>query len=155
MNNSPIELRGTKAYWALVLSWLIPGGGFIMLGQWARGLTYLAIVVVTFSLGLALHGGLVWPSWSIQSEEFNLINNFTFLTQLGGGLPALLSFFSTHPALQGLPPWRFMAAEMNHPNYELGSYYLIVAGAMNYFAVGNFYDRHVNRHPRFMTLDES
>lgn len=126
---------------ALLLSWLIPGAGFMFCGRWMRGLTHFITIGLTFGLGLALHGSVLWPTWSVRSEDFNLINNFTFVTQMGSGLPALASFLVsrvTH-AEPGALSW--LGGLQSHTNFELGSYYLIVAGALNYFAVGNLYDR--------------
>jgi hypothetical protein len=128
----------------LIIGWLVPGAGFLFCGRWARGLAHLFIVGGTFALGLMLHGAVLWPTWSFRSEEFNLINNFTFLTQLGAGLPAIASFLAA--SWSDLPggPMSWLAGEASHTNFELGTYYLIVAGALNYFAVGNLHDRLVN-----------
>jgi hypothetical protein len=125
----------------LIAGWLVPGAGFLMCGRWARGLAHLGIIGLTFALGLALEGAVLWPAWSFQSEEFNLINNFTFITQLGAGLPAIASFLATRLGESPGGPMGWLAGEQSHTNFELGTYYLIVAGALNYFAVGNLYDR--------------
>ena len=136
---SPAPVSG----WLVVVNYLLPGVGFCVAGRWARGLMQAALVLVTAAIGWSLHGGVVWPSWSFQAKDFNLINNLTFLVQLGGGLPALasLSAHSMHwTALEGVP---------KDPYFELGGYYLVVAGAVNYFATMNFYDRLVKRDSRF------
>lgn len=136
-----------KAWTALVLSWLIPGSGFIMYGRWGRGLAHFVTIGATFGLGLALHSSVDWPIWSIRSPGFNLINNFTFITQMGGGLPAVASFVVANGAgASANPLLEWLAGEPKHYSYELGSYFLIIAGALNYFAMGNFYDRFL--HPR-------
>lgn len=126
---------------ALLLSWLVPGAGFMYCGRWARGLTHFVTIGVTFVLGLALHGAVLWPTWSLSSEDFNLINNFTFVTQMGSGLPALASFLVSRVTEAEPGPMSWLGGIQSHTNFELGSYYLIVAGALNYFAVGNLYDR--------------
>ncbi len=138
----------------LLIGWLIPGGGFILCGRRTRGLTHFFLVAVTFGIGISLHSAVAWPSWSIHDEEFNLINNFTFIVQLGSGLPALISFAAGHwPAMfRGLGR---LGGIPQHPYYELGSYYLIVAGALNYFAIGNFYDRLVKPHLRFLAQEQA
>jgi hypothetical protein len=125
----------------LAVGWLVPGAGFVYCGRWVRGLAHLLIVGLTFGIGLALHGAVLWPTWSFRSEEFNLINNFTFLTQMGAGLPALASFLAARWGDGQGGPMAWLAGEASHTNFELGTYYLIVAGALNYFAVGNLYDR--------------
>lgn len=125
----------------LVVGWFIPGAGFMMCGRWGRGLMHLGIVGLTFALGMAMHGSVLWPTWSFRSEDFNLINNFTFLTQLGSGLPAVASFLASRMTGAQAGPMSWLGGIQSHTNFELGSYYLIVAGALNYFAVGNLYDR--------------
>lgn len=113
----------------------------MLFGRWARGTAHFVTIGLTFGLGLALHGSVLWPTWSVSSEEFNLINNFTFVTQMGSGLPAVASFLVSRVtnAEPGAMSW--LGGIQSHTNFELGSYYLIVAGALNYFAIGNLYDR--------------
>lgn len=119
-----------------------------MCGDRFRAGIHFLTISVTFSIGIALHSTVIWPTWAIGSEQFNLINNFTFLTQLGTGLPAIASFIAASDDAGG-GALGALTGRMSHSNFELGSYYLVVAGALNYFAVGNFYDRHVHVHPRF------
>ena len=71
----------------------------------------------------------------MSDEGFNLIHNFTFIVQLGAGLPALLSLYAQYL------PGSLLIGVPSSPYYELGGYYLIVSGAINYFAVCNLYDR--------------
>jgi TM2 domain-containing membrane protein YozV len=137
------------AWAALLLGWLVPGAGFMLSGRGSRGLVHFATILLTFGLGLALRGGVAWPTWEIKSEEFNLINNFTFIVQMGAGLPALGSL-AVSLLGEGAPTGiLWLGGEARHAYYELGGYFLIVAGALNYFAVGNFYDRMIRLHQRF------
>lgn len=119
----------------------------MLCGRWARGLTHFVMIGMTFAFGVALHSHVLWPVWSIRSEDFNLISNFTFVVQMGSGLFALSSFMASVSAEAGSTGVSKLAM---HAYFELGSYFLIVAGALNYFAVGNFYDRHVRPQPRFI-----
>lgn len=137
---------GAFAWAALLLSWLVPGLGFILTGRPWRGFAQLILVSATFYLGIALHAGVDWPTWNFRSEDFNLIDNIGLIAQLGAGLPAALSLAAS---TKGIAPLHWMAAARENPYFELGSYFLIVAGALNYFAVGNFYDRMIRLHPRF------
>ncbi|HPK03666.1 MAG TPA: hypothetical protein PLS90_14555 [Candidatus Sumerlaeota bacterium] len=121
----------------MLANWLVPGLGFLLLGKRTRGLIQLGLVGVTFALGLLLDGGVAWPAWSIRQPDFNLINNFTFLIQLGAGLPALVSLVA------GLKGWTLLGGAPWASYFELGAYYLVEAGAINYFAACNLYDRHV------------
>jgi hypothetical protein len=134
----------------LGLNWLLPGLGFVLCRRHARGLTQFLIVIVTFALGLAWHGGVDWPSWLPSAPDFNLINNFTFLIQLGMGLPAILSLLANlSTGLATTLHLGFLAGTPTHPYYELGVFYMIVAGAINYFATCNLYDRIIHPNPRF------
>lgn len=137
------------------VGWLIPGLAFALCGRLRRGLVHFLLVATTFAAGIALHGSVVWPIWSTRAPEFNLINNFTFIVQIGAGLPALASFWATRAGESFPGAWRWLAGSPEHPHYELGSYFLIVAGALNYFAVRNFYDRIVNPDSPFVDQEKS
>lgn len=131
----------------LILNWFIPGLGFWICRRRARGGLQFLLVVLTFGLGIALKGGVDWPSWSVSEQNFNLINNFTFIIQLGTGLPALVSLLAHQ-----LPEWThlgFLGGAQTLPYYDLGGFYIIVAGAMNYFATCNLHDRILRPNPRF------
>lgn len=129
--------------WASVfLNWLVPGVGFILAGRRARGFTQMGIVLVTFAAGIALRGGVTWPTWTLDSG-FNLVNIVTFIIQMGAGLPALVSLgchLLGYTPLGGIPAATY---------FELGGYYLLVAGALNYFATCNLHDRLVNPTERY------
>ncbi|GEM_PF-2360427 len=144
-----IAAQGPLGWLGLFIGWMIPGAGFLIWGRWVRGLTCFFLIHLTFGLGLVLHSGVAWPSWSFRSEEFNLINNFTFIVQMGTGLPALASFLASQWVQEPGAGLAWLAGAPKHPHYELGSYFLIVAGALNYFVVGNFYDRLVRPRPPF------
>ena len=154
-NSLPAAAPATAGWGLLILNWLVPGAGFMIAGRGGRGLAQMLIVLTTFAIGLTLRGGVVWPVWIPGREgEFNLINNITFIIQMGGGLPALLSLAgSLCESLARSGPAAGIAALFGgfpeHPYFELGSYYLVVAGALNYFATCNFHDRLVRPQPRF------
>ena len=132
--HSPVEVALT-----LLLAWLVPGAGFLAHGRIGRGLTLFIALHLTFVLGVLMHGGVAWPVWSASDPGFNIVNNLTFIIQLGNGLPSLASLYATAKGAHG---WlSFLAADLSHPLFDLSSFYLLVAGAMNYFAVCNTYDR--------------
>jgi hypothetical protein len=153
MNASPTaHPSGTRppaaSGWLVLANYLLPGAGFCAVGRWRRGLLQAAMVLVTASIGWSLHGAVAWPSWSRHALDFNLINNLTFIVQMGGGLPNLASLAASRfdwPLLGGVP---------EDPYYELGGYYLVVAGAINYFATLNFFDRIAKRDPRFADQED-
>lgn len=132
----------------LALNWFIPGGAFMLKGRWGRGLFQFAIVAVTFSLGLVFHGGVIWPSWAVRTQSFNLINNIMFCAEMLSGLPALLSL-----AADLLQKARWLGGNPMHPYFELGGLYIVFAGAINYFGVCNFYDRCLRQLPRYASQE--
>lgn len=128
----------------LALNWLIPGAGFCARGRWARGFAQFLLVLAPMIVGVALHGGVVWPAWSPALPHFNLINNLIFLVQICAGLPALGSLVATETQSVG-----FLAGDQIHAYFELGSYCLVVAGGINYFGTANLYDRLLRTQERF------
>ena len=120
----------------LVLAWLVPGAGHLQLDPLhrRRGLWYGGLIHLTFLIGMLMHGGMVWPNWNPQDPTFNVVNNLTFVVQMFAGWPALVSlggFFA------GLAP---LKAQEPHAWFELGAFYCLVAGALNYFVICNAAD---------------
>ena len=124
----------------VVLSWLIPGSGFVLRKHYVRGIVLFLVINATFMLGVLLHGAVVWPIWHPRVEGFNVVNNFTFIVQLGNGLLSLLSL-----AGHSLTPNRVLTGQEWHAYFDLASFYLLVSGGMNYFVVCHFYDRFSGR----------
>lgn len=119
----------------IVLSWLIPGSGFLLHRQITRGIIILIVLSATFVLGLLLEGTVVFPVWSPREEGFNVINILTFLSQMGYGSLSLLCLASHTLGLS------FFQGNQAGSFFDLASFYLIVAGGINYLMVFNFYDR--------------
>jgi hypothetical protein len=117
---------------AILLAWLIPGAGHLILGKIGRGLLFLAVLTGTFALGLALHGRLFWPTVADPPStfHFDLITVLWFLAQIGSGLCYVISFlfgFGTAP----------------HPEastFEYGNTFLFLAGLLNYLVIYDAYD---------------
>jgi hypothetical protein len=126
-----------------LLCWLIPGSGFLLKKAYVRGAVLFAIIMVTFAIGVALGGGVIWPVWIPGTEGFNIVNCLTFIVQLGGGVPALISLASDLDL--GLA---FLRGREWRGVFDLASFYLLISGAMNYFVVMNFYDRYYNKRHR-------
>ena len=139
--------------WSLILlGWLIPGSGFLIKRQTYRGLSIFVILNLTFILGLVNAGGVMFPALSPSAPGFSYVNILIFLGQIGNGLLSLLcilareistGFAASIPFLSGLihifnnPPV--------HAFFEIGSFYLVVSGTMNYFVLCNFYDRYTGK----------
>lgn len=157
---------GITGWLLLLLNWLVPGAGFWLCRRRGRAVVQFLLVMVTFALGLSLHSGVAWPSWSPSAPDFNLINNFTLVIQFGAGLPALASLLAQPSTLTWLAQhfggiglaqhatWTWLAGTPQHAYYELGGYFMIVAGAINYFAVCNLYDRVVQPKEHFAAQEQ-
>lgn len=125
----------------VVLSWLVPGSGFIIKRNWWRGLIIFLLLNGTFALGLLLHGSVVVPELRYRSPGFNIVNILTFAGQMGNGGGSLLSLAYNHLVL----PEEKRQMLGSHPWFDLAALYLLVSGCMNYFCVCSFYDRYYGR----------
>ncbi|MBN1476944.1 hypothetical protein JXA47_09335 [Candidatus Sumerlaeota bacterium] len=131
----PLGVTGST----LLVAWLIPGLGHILHRDIRRGLILFFLVEGVFVVGLLFHGAVLWPALSPQDWGFNAVNILTFIIQLANGLASLLCL-----AISGIyPAWS--EATRAHTLFELGTVYLLMAGAINSFAVGGVYDRHLRR----------
>lgn len=134
-----MEKRGTLGgnLALLIGSWLIPGLGFIVRGKYARGLTILGLITLTFIIGMRLHATVIIPEFHYSSPNFNIVNVLTFIGQLGNLGASLFALAHEHWH------WTVFRTIESHPWFDLASLYLLVAGCMNYFCVMNFYDRYI------------
>ncbi len=128
-----------SAFWPMLLSWLIPGYGFMRNGFVGRGIFFFVILQVTFLLGAWLRGTVLVPEFNFRSPGFNLVNILTFMTQMFNGGLGLLSML---PELTG-PSGAVLPYEESATWADLGAFYLLVSGGMNYFVMigtwDNFY----------------
>ncbi|MCX7046759.1 MAG: hypothetical protein NTX50_14895 [Candidatus Sumerlaeota bacterium] len=134
-------LSPVKCWLLFFLSWLIPGSGFIVRRQYARGLVLFALIEIPFFIGVAMTGSVLQPAWSPGDWGANIVGLLTFVTQMGNGLAGgvwALGSFAKVP---------FFAGDPTHALFELASFYLMVSGGLNYFCVCNFYDRMVAPKP--------
>lgn len=124
-----------KAY-VLFLSWLIPGYGYYHNGMRRRAIFFFIVLETTFLLGALFRGSVLLPEFNYRDEGFNLVTILTFVTQMCNGLLGLVSLLPdlTKGVLRILP-----YNETSHW-FDLGSFYLLVSGGMNYFVLVNTYD---------------
>lgn len=131
---SPAEICTT-----LVLGWLVPGLGHLLQRDTKRGIIIFAVIQTTFVLGLICHGAVLLPPYNPADWGMNAMNILTFVVQLANGLAAML----TMAVSQLFPAWA--ASTRAHTLFELGSVYLLMAGAVNSIVLGGLYDRHLRR----------
>ena len=131
----------------IIGSWVFPGFGFLRRRHYLRGVVLFFLIEGTAFIGLFLHGSVVYPI--VNASGGGIISLLTFLIQLGNGAISILcliagSFRSIRDEMGG-GMGLFLRLFAGHPSealFDLGSFYHLVSGAMNYFVVTNFYDRY-------------
>lgn len=115
-----------------------------------KGILLFLLIQGIFMAGLLFHGSLTPPI--IEKSGGGVISVLTFLIQLGNGIMGFLSFGSvlwTRNILEsGATPGdvlKFFSGDQTHACYDLGSFYILVSGALNYFTLTTFYDRYKNQ----------
>lgn len=121
---TPAEGRpGLPPLLVVLLAWLIPGLGHLLLGRKQRAAVFAAVVVVGFGVGLACQGELILP------KAGDPLSYFAAVATLGNGaLFFLARFFGLG---DGVPT----AAA-----YEYGNAFLLTAGIMNLLLMLDAYD---------------
>ena len=112
---SAVTSRRVSPGLAAVLAWVFPGFGHLYLGRRRTALLYVAIVTVTFLLGLSFQGRL----YTIDSSQ-PLTILATFAVSGAGLLNIAARFLSDNPG-----------GAILAPTYEYGCAYLLTAGLMN------------------------
>ena len=80
------SVQGRANPWlALLVGWLVPGGGHLLLGKWVRGLLLMGSIVAMFALGVALQGKIYSTS---TGEPLDMLG---FVGDLGAGLLFVLA----------------------------------------------------------------
>jgi len=120
----------------MLLSWLIPGYGFFINGHKRRAIYFFIILQLTFIIGAMLRGSILIPAFSIRSEAFNLVNILTFFTQMFNGGLGIISMI---PDLLG-PGASLFPNNEAYPLADLGAFFLLVSGGMNYFVLVSTWD---------------
>ncbi len=102
---------------ALLLGWLLPGGGHFLIGKWGRGLLLFAAIVAMYGIGLGLAGKVYTPN---TGEVLDMLG---FVGQLGMGLLYLLARFFG---------WGASSSVTTLNDY--GTKYLVACGLLNLIA---------------------
>ena len=107
---------------ALALSWLVPGGGHLLLKKTGRGLLLMAAITSMFVCGLMMRGAMFQP----ESGDLltTLINTGGFIGDLASGILFLLSQWLgySQPDLAGAV-------------HDYGTKFLVTAGLLNILAM--------------------
>jgi hypothetical protein len=102
---------------ALLLGWLIPGAGHMLLGKWVRGLLLFAAIVTMYAIGLGLAGKVYTPN---TGDVLDILN---FAGQLGMGLLYVLARV-----------FGWGATSVVNTLADYGTKFLVVAGLLNIVA---------------------
>ncbi len=128
-----------------LLGFIIPGLPYLIAGERKKFLMIFPLLYFSFFLGhLLFNGAVVFPA-EYQSPPgfFNPLGYLTFFCQMLFGIPAWLSLFwsTIHPEIEYLG----MTVHRTYPPlFDLGSYYLLAIGGLNYYCNIKLYD-HVMR----------
>jgi hypothetical protein len=107
---------------ALALSWLIPGGGHLLLKRTGRGILLMAAITSMFVCGLMMRGAMFTP----ESGDIltTLINTGGFIGDLCSGILFLLS------------QWLgYAQPDMAGAVHDYGTKFLVTAGLLNILAM--------------------
>jgi hypothetical protein len=109
--------KSTLPALALLLGWLIPGAGHILLGKWVRGLLLFAAIFSMYLIGLALDGKVYTPNTG------DVLDILGFAGQLGMGLLYVLARM-----------FGWGASSVINTLGDYGTKFLVVAGLLNLVA---------------------
>jgi hypothetical protein len=114
-------------YLTVVLAWLVPGSGHLLLGRRGRAAIILVTVGVTFALGLLMRGPLFHPGGTDLLSR--LIQFGGFIGDLASGLFYFLAVWLgySQPDVAGHSP-------------DYGSKFLVAAGLLNILAMVDAYE---------------
>ncbi|MGN6183160.1 MAG: DUF6677 family protein [Thermoanaerobaculia bacterium] len=113
-----------RVLFAVAFAYVFPGLGHFFLGKRARGVTFAAIIVFLFCVGLLAGGDL----YSLKASRGEILKMLASFGSMGSGA---LYFF----ALQFGP-----YGSITRPGFEYGSTFTLTAGLMNLVLMLDCYD---------------
>jgi hypothetical protein len=117
---------------ALALSWLVPGGGHLLLKKTGRGILLMVAITSMFLCGLMMRGAMFHP----ESGDLltTLINTGGFIGDLASGVLYLLSQWLGYnqPDVAGAV-------------HDYGTKFLVTAGLLNILAMVDTFEIAVRR----------
>jgi TM2 domain-containing membrane protein YozV len=102
---------------ALLLGWLIPGAGHMLLGKWVRGLLLFVSIVGMGLIGLGLQGKIYTPNTG------DILDILGFAGQLGSGILYVIARV-----------FNLGASSVVNTLADYGTKFLVVAGLLNLIA---------------------
>ncbi|SNT15315.1 hypothetical protein SAMN05421770_104418 [Granulicella rosea] len=99
---------------ALILGWLVPGAGHMLLGKYIRGLLLLGSITIMFVIGIQLQGKVYTPNTG------DLLDVLGFVGDLGSGILYMLARAFD---------WGHASVQIALADY--GTKFIVVAGLLN------------------------
>ncbi|MEW6131458.1 MAG: DUF6677 family protein [Acidobacteriota bacterium] len=131
-DEAPKVYPASKRTLALVVAWLIPGAGHLVLGKYGRAAMFFLTITAAFMIGLALHGRLFWPLQPTveNSSSPDFVSFLWFFAQIGTGLCYLFCYAL---GINTIPT-------PNAPTYEYANALTCLAGLLNYLVIHDVFD---------------
>jgi hypothetical protein len=106
-----------------IMTWFLPGSGYIAQGRFVRGVIIAVVIWTTFVIAL-LSGGAYYPGFSFQDGQLLYLLNI--FARFGNGLGGFVSYIMSSSQSNN-------AAAL--ATFEYGGRFLEVAGLLNYLSV--------------------
>jgi hypothetical protein len=107
----------------MLLAWLVPGCGHLLLGRRLRAAVFFVVIAVAFVVGLLLDGELMLPNAG------DPLSYLATIATIGNGVLFVVA------RVLGLGP-----GVVTSPGFEFGNTFLLTAGMMNLLLVLDTYD---------------
>lgn len=116
-----------------IISWLLPGAGYILQKRWKRGLIVGAVIWAMFIIAV-ISGGVYYPGFDFKDGA--LLYLLDVFARLGNGLGAIISFLmATNPSPNAAASATF----------EYGGRFLEITGLLNFLAILDSIDINLGR----------
>jgi hypothetical protein len=112
----------------VLIGWLIPGAGHLLLGKRGRGVIIFGAVLASFVIGVMMRGPLFQPSGA-NDVLSRFIQVGGFVADLAAGVPYLLASWFGYA-----PP------DVATHTADYGSKFIVAAGLLNILAMVDAYE---------------
>lgn len=119
---------------AVVLAWLVPGGGHFLLKRKGRAVLLLCAIIAMFVCGLLLRGAMFQPETHDVDKLTAFINVGGFIGDMCSGLLYLLTVWLG-----------YHQPEMAGAVFDYGTKFLVTAGLLNVLAMVDAFEIAVGR----------
>src|SRR5687767_14271216 len=126
-------------------AWLLPGLGYFLIGQRARGLTVCVTILLLFASGLLIGGVRVVDEFDEYTSVAKVIDKPWYMGQILAGPVAL----TTAKEAKRVDDYKRPVFASSHSRVnEIGTLYTAVAGMLNLLAIIDAADRAARKEAR-------